>query len=123
VAVIDWPSGPSTIHEVGTSRAGSVLYVTSRPHSSSPELRHDRVGRVAASPVGVLRPVHHPPGGKQDQPGRRECPDDQREDVQPGHVEGQRDRRVGDDPGAHDGGKPVRPEVPEDVSRPLKVLE
>ena len=34
VAVIDWPSGPSTIQEVGTMTAGSVLYVTSRPHSS-----------------------------------------------------------------------------------------
>ena len=33
-AVIDWPSGPSTIQEVGTIRAGSVLYVTSRPHTS-----------------------------------------------------------------------------------------
>src|SRR6185437_16116398 len=34
VAVTDWPSGPSTIQEVGTMMAGSVLCVTSRPHSS-----------------------------------------------------------------------------------------
>jgi hypothetical protein len=33
-AVTDWPSGPSTIHKVGTSTAGSVLCVTSRPQSS-----------------------------------------------------------------------------------------
>jgi hypothetical protein len=34
VAVTDWPSGPSTIQQVGTMRAGSVLYVTSRDHTS-----------------------------------------------------------------------------------------
>jgi hypothetical protein len=33
-AVIDCPSGPSRIQQVGTMMAGSVLWVTSRDHTS-----------------------------------------------------------------------------------------
>ena len=42
---------------------------------------------------------------------------------QASHVNRQDGRGIADDPGAHDGGKPVRAEVAEHVPRPFQVFQ
>jgi hypothetical protein len=88
-----------------------------------PELRHHRVRGMRPGPFGKFLPVHGPGGRQSDQHDRGQRPHHGREPAQPRHLERQDGGGVGHDAGAHHGGKPVRAEVAENVSRPFQIFQ